>query len=135
MPCELKQAASKSASQAEWHRIPLASDSKKAGKVDKSIGHLQMSAAMAVLDRGCGKAGQSLARAAELPEGELRDLYVRRPSHRCLRTDLRNGGSGAGLALCDQGFPTPSKIGSGARAPVDGKLPGPQIKSPSQIGY
>jgi hypothetical protein len=48
MPCELKQAASKSASQAEWHRIPLASDSKKAGKVDKSIGHLQMSAAKGV---------------------------------------------------------------------------------------
>jgi hypothetical protein len=46
---------------------------------------------MAVLDRGWGKPGQSLARAAELPEGELRDLYVRRPSHRCLRTDLRNG--------------------------------------------
>ena len=66
MPCELKQAASKSASQAEWHRIPLASDSKKAGKVDKSIGHLQMSAAMAVLDRGCGKPGQSLAVAVDL---------------------------------------------------------------------
>ena len=36
------------------------------GKVDKSIGHLQMSAAMAVLDRGCGKAGQSLAIAIDL---------------------------------------------------------------------
>src|SRR6185312_12743052 len=66
MPCELKQAASKSASQAEWHRIPLASDSKKAGKVDKSIGHLQMSAAMAVLNRGCGQPGQSLAVAVDL---------------------------------------------------------------------
>ena len=36
------------------------------GRVDKSIGHLQMSAAMAVLDRGCGKAGQSLAIAVDL---------------------------------------------------------------------
>jgi len=32
-----------------------------------------------------------------------------------LRFDRWNEGSGAGLVLCDQGFPTPSKIGSGAR--------------------
>ena len=51
------------------------------GKVDKSIGQLQMSAAMAVLDRGCGKAGQSLAividlrkRISELSHEELLEL-------------------------------------------------------------
>jgi hypothetical protein len=48
------------------------------GKVDKSIGHLQLAAAQAILDRGVGRAGQSLAIAidirkklSELTHGEL----------------------------------------------------------------
>jgi hypothetical protein len=48
------------------------------GKVDKSIGHLQLAAAQAVLDRGVGKAGQNIAmqidvrkRLSELSRDEL----------------------------------------------------------------